>query len=258
MFDHYFTYWDDLPADGGYPLFGGVHLAWLFGIAATIILCVICLRRQSPALQNRLLKILAFILLALETYREIVLAVTGHFSFQTLPLHLCSLAIFIEAIFAFFPKAFFGELVCVVILPAATAGLLCPDWLRYPTLNYMNIHGFASHGILVLFSIITLLSGKYRPRIRRIYMSLLFFAVAVPVIYRLNVWQGTNFMFLNRPSTGSPFETIYEAYGYTAYLAVFSATVLALILAMYSIIGLVYFVKDKKHSTNSKAAAKNR
>ncbi|MCD8150785.1 MAG: YwaF family protein [Clostridiales bacterium] len=246
MFDHYFTYWDELPADGGYTLFGSVHLAWLFGIAAAIILCLICLRKQNPVLQNRFLKILAILLLALEAYREIVLAATGHFSFQTLPLHLCSLAIFIEAIFAFYPKAFFGELVCVVILPAATAGLLCPDWLRYPTLNYMNIHGFVSHGILILFSFITLLSGKYRPGIRRIYMPLLFFAVAVPVIYRLNVWQGTNFMFLNCPSTGSPFETIYAAYGYTAYLAVFSATVLALILAIYGIIGLVYYVKDKK------------
>ncbi|MCD8365934.1 MAG: TIGR02206 family membrane protein [Clostridiales bacterium] len=245
MFDQYFVYWDDLPADSGYVIFGKVHLIWLFGIAAVILLCIPWIRKRNPAQQSRFLKILAVILLALEAYREIVLIVTGHFEFQTLPLHLCSLAIFIEAIFAFFPKPFFGELVCVVILPAATAGLLCPDWLRYPTLNYMNIHGFASHGILLLFSFITLLSEKYRPEIRRIYMPLLFFAVAVPVIYCLNVRQGTNFMFLNHPSVGSPFEMVYEMYGHAAYLAIFSATVLALILAMYGMIELIYHVRGK-------------
>ncbi|MCD8324899.1 MAG: hypothetical protein LUC32_08170 [Clostridiales bacterium] len=30
-------------------------------------------------------------------------------------------------------------------------------WLRYPTVNYMNLHGFLSHGILVLFAVLVLI-----------------------------------------------------------------------------------------------------
>ncbi|MCC8080489.1 MAG: YwaF family protein [Lachnospiraceae bacterium] len=264
MFEFYFTYWSDLPADSGYDTFGIVHLTWLAGIAIAIVLCtVLFLKCSSPSqdqfqkcsplspdqfpkqissAQDRFLKTLAGIMLAMEAYREIVLIVTGHMEFENLPLHLCGLAIFAEALFAFFPNSFLGEFTCVACLPGAASALIFPDWLRYPTVNYMNLHGFIMHGILVMFPILVLVSGKYVPHIRRIYMPVLFFAVAAPILHRLNAWQGSNFMFLNRPSLGSPFEAVYEAYGYGVYLAVFGVTVFAVILAMYGGIGLIRFI----------------
>ncbi|MCD8045877.1 MAG: YwaF family protein [Clostridiales bacterium] len=245
VFDQYFTYWSDLPADSGRTTFGTEHLLWLAGIAAAIVLCAIISRSWDARRKDRFLKILAVILLAMEGYREIVLTATGHMAVRTLPLHLCGLAVFIEALFAFFPVAFFGELTCIAVLPAAMAALACPDWLRYPTVNYMNLHGFLSHGILVLFAVLVLLWGKYVPRIRRIYMLGLFFAVAAPILYRINLRVGSNFMFLNCPSEGSPLEGIYSVYGYGAYLAVFGAVVAGIILAMYGILGLIRYVKSK-------------
>ncbi|MCD7981057.1 MAG: YwaF family protein [Clostridiales bacterium] len=247
MFDSYFTYWSDLPANSGYETFGKVHLTWLVGIALAIFVCIVLFRRISPAAQNRFLKTLAILMLALEAYRETVLIVTGHMEFENLPLHLCGLAIFVEVLFAFFPNSFLGEFTCVACLPGAASALLFPDWLRYPTVNYMNLHGFIMHGILVLFPLLVLISGKYVPKIRHIYMPLIFFAVAAPILHRINTVQGCNFMFLNRPSLGSPFEAVYEAYGYGVYLAFFGAIVFAVILAMYGGIGLFrkIFCKNK-------------
>lgn len=189
-------------------------------------------------------------MLLMEAYKDIVLIVTGHMEFQYLPLHLCGIAIFLEALFAFFPCAFFGELTCVVCLPGAAAALLFPDWARYPTINFMNLHGFILHTILVLFPVLTMLSGKYLPKLRKIYMPLLFFAAAAPILYRINVWQNTNFMFLNWPSLGSPFETVYQNYGYGGYLAVFGGTVFVVILIMYGIAGMIGMIKHK-HSESS-------
>ncbi|MCD8231357.1 MAG: YwaF family protein [Clostridiales bacterium] len=239
MFEYYFTYWDDLPANSGQDIFGIEHLSWLIGITAAIVLIAICSRKWDAIRRGRFLKILAVILLAMEAYREIVLTATGYMSVRTLPLHLCGMAVFIEALFAFFPVAFFGELTCVAILPAATAALIFPDWLLYPSVNYMNLHGFISHGILVLFAILVLLWEKYVPKLRRIYMLGLFFAIASPILYQINLRAGSNFMFLNRPSTGSPLETIYTTYGYGAYLTIFGTVVAVIILAMYGIFWII-------------------
>ncbi len=244
MFDFYFTYWDDLPLDSGCDLFGKTHITWLIGIALTIIIFSAIYLKCSAAAQNRTLKILGSIMLIMEVYKDCVLISIGYMDFQYLPLQLCSIAIFAEALFAFFPCSFLGELTCVVCLPGAASALIFPDWLRYPTINFMNLHSFIVHGILVLIPVLMMISRKYTPKIRRIYMPLLFFAVAAPILYRINVWQETDFMFLNWPSHGSPFETIYLNYGYGCYLAVFGGTVLIVMLAMYAVIAFITYIKS--------------
>lgn len=242
MFNYYFTYWDELPADSGYDLFGKVHIIWLIGIILAVFVCSSLYLKWGVTTQNRFLKILSITMLIMEVYKDCVLAATGYMQFQYLPLQLCGIAIFIEALFVFFPCSFLGELMCVVCLPGAASALIFPDWLRYPTINFMNLHSFIIHGILVLIPILVMISRKYTPDIRHIYMPLLFFAIATPIIYRINVWQQTNFMFLNHPSNDSPFETIYLHYGYGCYLAVFGGIVLIVILVMY---GLTALMKPK-------------
>lgn len=245
MFKYYFTYWDDLPADIGFDLFGKIHMTWLLGIILVIIIGSAVFLKCGNDRQNRILKTLAVIMLIMEAYKDSVLIVTGNMSVQYLPLHLCGIAIFIEVLFAFFPCAFLGELSCVVCLPGAAAALLFPDWSRYPIINFMNLHGFILHTILVLFPILIMLSGKYMPKIRRIYMPIVFFAAAAPIIYHINVWQETNFMFLNWPSLDSPFEMIYKTYGYKGYLAAFGGTVFIVILIMYGIAGIINGIKRR-------------
>ncbi len=238
-FAYYFTYWNDLPADSGYPLFGAVHIAWLLGIAAAIAVCAVCFLRLGEVGRRRFLRALAVIALAMEAYREVVLIATGAWEFQNLPLHLCGMAIFFEALFAFLPCTFLGEMTCAACLPGAAAALLFPDWLRYPTLNYMNLHGFILHGILCLMPILVLISGQYRPRIRRAWMPLVFLAAAAAILYPINARKGSNFMFINYPSLGSPFAAVYAAHGYAAYLVVYVAVVAGVILAMYGVAALI-------------------
>ncbi len=234
MFDQYFTYWTELPADGGYAMYGAFHIAWLCCIVLGIVCICIWFRKRTFRTQTWVLRFFGILLLCLEAYREIVLGVTGHLIFSNLPLHLCGLAIFLEALYVWWPCTFLGEMTCVICLPGAASALLFPDWLRYPAVNYMMIHGFLLHGILVLLPILVLASGRYRPKIKNIWMPLLFFAVSAPVLYVLNTRYQANFMFLNAPSEGSPFELVYERFGYPGYMAVFGGTVLVLIFIMYA------------------------
>ncbi len=245
LFQYYFTYMDDLPAGTGYPTFGKVHIAWLICIAAAIVVFTLCFVRLKERGQNRFLKILAITLLAMEAYREIVLVATGAWEFGLLPLHLCGLAIFIEVLYVFFPRAFFGEVTCVLCLPGAASALLFPDWLAYPTINYMNLHSFILHSILCLLPILLLASGRYQPKIRRVWMPFAFIAVGAPVMHLVNVVMKMNFMFLELPSEGSPFEGVYQAYGYAAYLIVFLGVVIGAVLMMYA--GIYVVRAARKH-----------
>ncbi len=245
LFANYFTYWDDLPAGSGSPTFGKIHIAWLVCIALAIVVCTLCFLRLKKTGQNRFLKILAIVLLAMEAYREIVLIATGAWEFEVAPLHLCGLAIFIEVLYVFFPDNFFGEISCVLCLPGAASALLFPDWLRYPTINYINLHGFILHAILCLLPILLLASGTYRPKIRRVWMPIVFLVGSAVILYPLNVRMGTNFMFLNYPSVGSPFEAVYKACGYGVYLTVFVAVVIGVVLMMYAGIAIVRSAKRR-------------
>jgi len=239
MFEDYFTYWDDLPEDSGFELFSLTHIAWLIVITAGI-LCGIKFYMESGVFKRRKIRLVfAGILAGMELYKDSVLIITGNMDFQYLPFQLCGLAVIIEILYLIHPGDFLGEIMCIVALPGAFAALIFPDWTRYPVVNFMSLHSFIIHGILVMLPIMIMLSGEYIPRISHIYRVLLFFAVVVPVIYVINIWQDTNFMFLRWPSRSSPFEKIYAKRGYGFYMSIYGIVVVLVVLGMYGIAKLL-------------------
>ncbi|MGN0394425.1 MAG: TIGR02206 family membrane protein [Coprococcus sp.] len=235
MFDYYFTYWDDLPEDTGFELFGITHITWLIVIAAGVI-CGIKYYMDSGLHRKRKIRyICAFVLILMEVYKYSVLIATGNMTFQHIPLHLCGMAVIIEVLYLFLSGKVFGELMCIVAMPGACAALIFPDWTRYPVINFMNIHSFIIHGILVMIPLMIMLSGEYTPEITNIYNVIIFFVVTIPIVYVINIWQNTNFMFLMQPSRDSPFENIYESYGYVTYMTVYGIVTVLVIALMYGI-----------------------
>lgn len=233
MFDYYFTYWDDLPEDSGFELFSLTHITWLIVIAAGI-LCGIKFYIDSSVLKRRKIRFaFAGILIGMELYKDSVLTITGNMDFQYLPFQLCGLAVIIEIVYLIHPGKFLGEIMCIVALPGAFAALIFPDWTRYPVVNFMCLHSFIIHGILVMVPIMIMLSGEFMPKISNVYKVLILFAVIVPIIYVINVWQDTNFMFLRWPSRSSPFEAVYVKYGYGTYMIVYGIVVVLVIFGMY-------------------------
>ncbi len=250
MFDDFFKYWDELPEDGGFTLFGIVHIGWLVVIATVIILTVPLFRTKPRKSQIKILKILTLTSLGLECVKDIFLIVTGNMEVQYLPLEMCGLAIFIELAYAFTGADFLGEIMCIICMSGALAALLFPDWTRYPLFNIMHISSFLLHGILVAVPLLTVFSGIHTPKIRSIYKVVLFLIITVPVVYLINLWQGTNFMFLNWPSNGSPFTGAYQKWGYTGYMLVYGMTVAVCIFLMYGI----YKLKEKYQNPKNKTS----
>ena len=236
MFGDFFRYWDELPQDGGFRLFGWIHIGWLVGIIFVCIVTGYYYRKADAAVQDRILKILTGICLCLELGKDLYLILIGEMGISYLPFEMCGLAIFVELGFAFFHREFLGEIMCVISMPGAMAALLFPDWTRYPLFNYMHINTFLIHGLLVLVPVLVLTSGRYRPSIKRIWQIFLFLFMVVPSVYVINRIWDCNFMFLCYPSNGSPFLSVYLQHGYVPYLIIYAVTVILCILVIYGIL----------------------
>ena len=67
-------------------------------------------------------------------------------------------------------------------------------------------------------SLIAVLSGMARPRLRELWKTMAFLALAAAVVYPVNRALGTNYMFLSRPVPGTPLELCARLPGRGGYL----------------------------------------
>lgn len=220
MFQNLLTPESRLPAGCGFSMYGAGHLTML-GLIALVLLCLwLALRRKPSGTARSLYRILSVFLIVLELLKDLTLALMGAFSIGYLPLHLCSMSMFLCLYYAFHPeKQLAGQLLYSVCLPGALCGLLFPDWTHFPLLHVQSLTSFLFHGILVWLSALPVLLGEVRPGISHVPECLgILLALAVPV-YGLNRLLGTNYMFLSYPSKGSPLELLSALPGTAGYLS---------------------------------------
>lgn len=84
-----------LPADAGFSLLGPQHLGMLALLALWSAAVLLWFRRLREVQLVRALRAMASVMLALEVLKDFVLAEIGAFSVGYLPLHLCSIAMFV-------------------------------------------------------------------------------------------------------------------------------------------------------------------
>ena len=190
----------------GFGLYGVGHLLWLAVFAAMTAALSLIYRRASARGRKALRLTVAFAALAIELLRAVLLMRAGEYTLFRLPLHLCGLAVYIGVIHALSGNGLIGQFLCAFCMPGALCALLFPDWTYYPFLHFMTLSSFMLHILLVDYTLMQMLSGELTPDIRRAPVCLgIMLLIAAPV-YALNMLWGTNYMFLNWPSEGSPLE----------------------------------------------------
>ena len=139
----YFTPEGQIPAGEGFTLLGWQHLLMLAILGAFTVLSLRWMRRLHTGELNRLLRILGGVMLGLEVLKDFILAVIGAFSVGYLPLHLCSLAMFVCLYYGAHPwSKNCGQILYSVCFPGAMCALLFPDWTMFPILHFQSIHSF--------------------------------------------------------------------------------------------------------------------
>ena len=216
---YFFTPEAELPAGVGFSLFGPEHLAALGVLGAASVLVILLGCRMDPEGRGRLLRWMAGVMIGMEILKDVTLGLIGAFSVGYLPLHLCSMAMFICLYFAWHPSSGgAGQLLWGLCFSGGVAALLFPDWTDMPLIHFQSLHSFVYHAMLVQMSLIAVLSGMARPRLRELWKTMVFLALTAAVVYPVNRALGTNYMFLSRPVPGTPLDLCARLPGRGGYL----------------------------------------
>ena len=244
MSENFWKQYEDLAGACGYGRFSAEHIATLAVIAALIILAVYLFTRNGkgetggkPTGHPVLMRVFPWIMVCLEIFKDLFLAKAGHFGVGYLPLHLCSLGVFVFLAASLSKtdkwRMIWGEIACVLILPGSIAALLFPDWAGlYPVFNFMNLYGYLWHGMLVLYPLFMVKSGWTHVCIKHGHYVWIFMICAAIPIYIFDRIADCNYMFINWPPKGTPLEMIAGVTGESLYLvgyAVFAFIVIGLI-----------------------------
>lgn len=201
----YFWYTQEIiPAGMGFSHFDSFHLTWLaVGIAVILISCLIY-RRLSEKGRSVFRKTVAVLLIADELFKLIPMFFMGTFDVKYLPFHLCSINLFVIGWHAWKPNRTMDNFLYTVCIPGALAAMLFCTWTDLPAMNYMVIHSFTVHILLILYPVVLTSAGEIKPELREVPKSLLLLAALACVALVLNLMWDTNFMFLMYAEEGNP------------------------------------------------------
>ena len=190
----------------GFKIFGPEHIIWLAVlISAGAAVCTVY-KKADKNTRRSLRRAAAWGALGIELLRAALLAAAGEYNIGRLPLHLCAMAVYICALHAWRGGELMGQFLYAFCMPGAAFALIFPDWGYYPALHFMSASSFVIHGLIVTYVIMQAAAGDIIPDVRKCPQCLgLMLALALHV-YVFDMVTGTNYMFLNRPSPGSPLE----------------------------------------------------
>lgn len=225
---------ETIPASVGFAQFGRLHLVWLFLFVATTVANCIWYRKMGSLGRKQWKRTIAFLLLFDELFKMAMLAVGGRYTYSYLPLHLCSINIFLILLHVFRPNKTIGVFLYTVCIPGALAALLFPSWTALPLGNFMHLHSFTVHILLALYPIVLFASGELRPRAKDLPKCLALLIVMAILIYGINLLLDTNFMFLMQADPGNPLLLFEELWGnhLYGYPVIISAVLLVMFLPL--------------------------
>lgn len=236
---------ETVPAGIGFAHFGFLHIIWL--VLFALIAVVNCIWYRKLEEKGRFLwkKIVALLLIADEIFKVVMLVIGGRYLASYLPLHLCSINIFLIAFHAWKPSKILGGYLYTVGIPGALAALLFPTWTALPLGNFMHLHSFTIHILLALYPIVLTSCGEIVPKSKLIpkYLLLLI-CMAIP-IYFVNLLLDTNFMFLMSADPGNPLYLFEQVWG--NHLYGFPVIITGVLAVMFIPLEIYRIIKQKNH-----------
>jgi hypothetical integral membrane protein (TIGR02206 family) len=188
-----------------FELFGTWHLLALGLIVIANVLIVLWGKGSTERGKTIFRWTLASILIIDEFFWHLWNIVAGLWSVQTtLPLHLCSIFVFLSAYMLV--KKHYGiyEFAYFLGIAGATQALLTPDAGIYGFPHFRAFQVMVSHGAIVTASIYMTFVEGFRPTWKSLKRVLIGANLYMLVIFFLNFLIGSNYLFIARkPETAS-------------------------------------------------------
>ena len=189
------------------------HILWLLCGLAVLVILGLFYKASDYSRRRRILFVLASLTLLDEIYKFVVPLLTGQWNWEFLPLHICSISIFVVVIHACTMSDKVAEYLYAITLPTAIMALVFPNWVsELPCANYESIHSFSVHWLLVIYTSM-LLFGGFRPSFARLRYSAIPFLLLAGVAVIANSQLDTNFFFLNGGDEGNPLSFLEKRIG---------------------------------------------
>ena len=197
----------------GFNYYDGTHIAWILAFVAFAIITSIIYRKSDSKQRDRIRKLFALLIVLDEIFKQYGLIAHGLWTTGYLPLHLCSINIFIIAYHVFKPNKTIDNFLYAVCVPGAIAAILAPTWVELPVLNFMHIHSFTVHILLATYPIMLVAGKDIYVDIKEVPKAILFTAILAIPIYFVNVLLNENYMFLMKADAGNPLLYFEEWFG---------------------------------------------
>jgi uncharacterized membrane protein YwaF len=223
--------------------FTPVHFVTLTAAAAILTGMYFALKKAPCWVQTAVLGVLSFSGIAAIIYNLVV----WDAPLEYLPLHLCSINIFVIAFHAIKPTKTVGNYLYTVCIPGAMAALLFPTWNALPGANYMLIHSFTVHILLALYPIVLTVACEIKPELKELPKALLLLTGLAALALICNLLMNANFMFLMYAEPGNPLYLFKEMWG--SHLWGFPVIMAGVLLVMY-FPHIVLLIKNKIKSKN--------
>ena len=218
MTQYFLTAQERIPPGLGFRLYDRSHLLWLAGLAVLVTALTLWYKRSDGSTRRRILLGVCVCTLALDLVWDGILAVTGQFTLNYLPLDLCGIAMFGELFSVMRPGTIADELCYCLFMPGALMALLFPNWTPLPFCNYLFLRSFLLHGLLVAVPVMRLVGGDFHPDAGKLPKCFALSLLLCVPIYLLDKALNQNFFFLNTPSEGSPLVWFEHWFGNPGYL----------------------------------------
>ncbi len=253
MWEHFFETSDTIGKNLGFKTYDRTHMIWLLVFFLLTVMIGLIYRRADEKKRERILWTVTVMTLCNELAKYIILTVGGNFTLEYLPLHMCSINIFVILAYAITKNETLAEVLYAVCLPGALVALLFPSWTKLPPTAFMHIHSFTVHIELFHAPFIILLSG-FKPSFKRLTKAIPAILTAVICVYIWNKVFDTNFMFLNGAGKGNPLVYFEKALGDPLYLIAFPILISLVWGVMYGLPAIFAYYKSKKKKFTHRAA----
>jgi hypothetical integral membrane protein (TIGR02206 family) len=225
--------WSGMP----FELFGSHHLVAL-GIILVTNVALITWGQHLPERWRPIVRYgLAMLLIVDEIGWHYWNWVTGQWSIQTtLPLHLCSILVFLSAWMLVTKSYGIFEFAYLLGIAGALQALLTPDAGAYGFPHFRFFQVFVSHGSIVTAAVYMAAVEKYRPTpksIKNVLIGSNLYLIAVGIV---NALIGSNYLFIaHKPETASLMDVLPAWPWYIPILQLLGAIMIGLLYLPYAI-----------------------
>jgi hypothetical integral membrane protein (TIGR02206 family) len=184
-----------VPIHPGFQLFGQQHLLALSLVVLGALVVPLGVRFLRPDAARPVALALAAMLLIQEGAQLVLTAMATGPSVALLPLHLCTLAVYLTAWTLVVRAQLAYELIYFWGLGGTTQALLTPDLVQgFPAPAFLFF--FLGHGLVIVGVSYATFVYRLRPYPVSILRTATLTLTLAAGIYFVNLWLGTNFLYL--------------------------------------------------------------